>query len=407
MKRWAMAGLALMGLVAGCQPGTQGLKLGVLLPATGDLAPLGQEMIPAVELLVEQVNACGGVNGQPVTVVKEDDQTQPTAGAAAMTKLAEVDRVGGVVGSFASSVSQAALDVAVRNQVPMVSPGSTSPEFTERAKKGEYKGFWYRTAPPDTYQGAALAALALKRGLTRVSTVVINNSYGLGFEREFTQAFTQKGGQIVNRPTRYDPNATTLESEARSAFANRPQAVMAAVYAETGALLFKSAYEQGLLPGVQLLLTDAVQSEQFVASVGRNPQGQFIMAGAIGTVPGADGPGLAALENLWRQRRGTALPPYAAQTWDAAAVIVLAAQAAGSNRGVDIAPKIREVGGPPGQPVTDVCQALELLRQGQPIDYQGASGNVDFDEWGDVIGSYDVWQVTPDGRIRVIDRVKP
>ncbi|MEN9235133.1 MAG: ABC transporter substrate-binding protein [Gloeomargarita sp. GMQP_bins_25] len=402
-----MAGLALMGLVAGCQPGTQGLKLGVLLPATGDLAPLGQEMIPAVELLVEQVNACGGVNGQPVTVVKEDDQTQPTAGAAAMTKLAEVDRVGGVVGSFASSVSQAALDVAVRNQVPMVSPGSTSPEFTERAKKGEYKGFWYRTAPPDTYQGAALAALALKRGLTRVSTVVINNSYGLGFEREFTQAFTQKGGQIVNRPTRYDPNATTLESEARSAFANRPQAVMAAVYAETGALLFKSAYEQGLLPGVQLLLTDAVQSEQFVASVGRNPQGQFIMAGAIGTVPGADGPGLAALENLWRQRRGTALPPYAAQTWDAAAVIVLAAQAAGSNRGVDIAPKIREVGGPPGQPVTDVCQALELLRQGQPIDYQGASGNVDFDEWGDVIGSYDVWQVTPDGRIRVIDRVKP
>ncbi len=407
MKRVAAAVVILAGVSGGCQPASEGLKLGVLLPATGDLSPIGQGMIPAVSLLVEQVNACGGVNGQPVRVFQEDDQTQPTAGAAAMTKLVEVNRVGGVVGSFASSVSQAALDVAVRNQVPMVSPGSTSPEFTQRAKKGEYQGFWFRTAPPDTYQGAALAALAHKRGFNRVSTVVINNSYGLGFEREFTQALSQKGGQIVNRPTRYDPNASTLESEARSAFAGKPQAVMAAVYAETGALLLKSAYEQGLLPGVQILLTDAVQSEEFVASVGKNPQGQSLIAGAIGTVPGADGPALAKLTELWRSKRGAAPGPYMPQTWDAAAVIILAAQAAGSSRGVDIAPKIREVAAPDGEPVSDICEGLALLKAGKKINYQGASGTVDFDEWGDVVGSYDVWQVTPDGKIQVIDRVMP
>jgi neutral amino acid transport system substrate-binding protein len=364
-------------------------------------------MIPAVSLLVEQVNACGGVNGQPVTVFQEDDQTQPTVGAAAMTKLVEVNQVGGVVGSFASSVSQAALDVAVRNQVPMVSPGSTSPEFTQRAQKGEYKGFWFRTAPPDTYQGAALAELARKRGLNRVSTVVINNSYGLGFEQEFSSALKRKGGQIVNRPTRYDPNASTLESEARSAFAGKPQAVMAAVYAETGALLFKSAYEQGLLPGVQLLLTDALQSEEFVASVGKNQQGQSLISGAIGTVPGADGPALTSLTKLWREKQGSAPGPYMPQTWDAAAVILLAAQAAGSNQGVDIAPKIREISGPEGEPISDVCEGLALLKEGKKINYQGASGNVDFDEFGDVVGSYDVWQVTPDGKIQVIDRVMP
>lgn len=407
MKRVITTALLLTWASAGCQPASEGLRLGVLLPATGDLAPVGQGMIPAVQLLVDQVNACGGVNGKPVQVFQEDDQTQPTAGAAAMTKLVEVNRVGGVVGSFASSVSQAALDVAVRNQVPMVSPGSTSPEFTERAKKGEYKGFWFRTAPPDTYQGAALAELARKRGLNRVSTVVINNSYGLGFEREFTKAFRQKGGQIVNRPTRYDPNATTLESEARSAFAGKPQAVMAAVYAETGALLLKSAYEQGLLPGVQVLLTDAVQSEEFVASVGKTPAGTSLIAGAIGTVPGADGPALAALTKLWQEKRGQAPGPFMPHTWDAAAVILLAAQAAGSNRGVDIAPKIREVAAPGGQPVSDVCEGLALLKQGKDINYQGASGNVDFDEFGDVVGSYDVWQVTPEGKIKVIDRVMP
>jgi len=165
MKRMMTTALLLAWVGAGCQPASEGLRLGVLLPATGDLAPIGQGMIPAVQMLVDQVNACGGVNGQPVQVFQEDDQTQPTAGAAAMTKLVEVNRVGGVVGSFASSVSQAALDVAVRNQVPMVSPGSTSPEFTERAKKGEYKGFWFRTAPPGYLPGGGFGAVGAQAGV--------------------------------------------------------------------------------------------------------------------------------------------------------------------------------------------------------------------------------------------------
>jgi neutral amino acid transport system substrate-binding protein len=116
-----------------------GLKLGSLLPSTGDLGPVGQPMVSVVPLLVETVNQCGGVNGKPVELIAADDETDATKGNAAMTKLAEVDKVAGVVGSFASSVSQSAVDVAVRNKVMLVSPGSTSPAFTERAKKGDFK----------------------------------------------------------------------------------------------------------------------------------------------------------------------------------------------------------------------------------------------------------------------------
>jgi len=163
----------------------KGLKIGSLLPATGDLASIGQQMAGAVPLLVETVNACGGVNGAPVTLVSVDDQTDPKAGAAGMSKLATLDKVAGVVGSFASSVSTAALSIATQNKVMLISPGSTSPVFTEKAKKGDYKGFWARTAPPDTYQALALAQLANKKGLKRVSTVVINNDYGVGFEIAF------------------------------------------------------------------------------------------------------------------------------------------------------------------------------------------------------------------------------
>ena len=167
----------------------EGLKLGTLLPTTGDLASIGQDMPVAVKLAVDTINACDGVNENPVTLVNEDSQTDPSAGSTAMTKLAEVDRVAGVVGAFASSVSTAALEVAVRNNVMLVSPGSTSPVFTDRAKNGEFNDYWARTAPPDTYQAQALATLANKRGFKNVSTVVINNDYGSWFRARICSGF--------------------------------------------------------------------------------------------------------------------------------------------------------------------------------------------------------------------------
>ncbi|WP_414529530.1 ABC transporter substrate-binding protein [Nodularia chucula] len=387
----------------------QGLKIGSLLPTTGDLASVGQQMAGSVPLLVETVNACEGVNGRPVTLIEVDDQTDPRAGAAGMTKLATLDKVAGVVGSFASSVSTAAVSVAVPNQVMMVSPGSTSPVFTEKAQQGDFKGFWARTAPPDTYQALALAQLANQRGFQRVSTVVINNDYGVGFERAFVQAFEALGGTVVNKdkPVRYDPKAQTFDTEASAAFAGKPDAVVAVLYAETGSLLLKTAYQRGLTEGVQILLTDGVKSPTFPEQVGRSSNGNYLLAGAVGTVPGSDGEALADFNQLWADKKGGSPGEYAPQAWDAAALLVLAAQAAQENTGSGIASKIREVSNAPGTEVTDVCEGLRLLREGQEINYQGASGNVDIDANGDVVGVYDVWSVETDGTIQVIDKVTP
>ncbi|MBW4518148.1 MAG: ABC transporter substrate-binding protein [Scytolyngbya sp. HA4215-MV1] len=386
-----------------------GLKLGMLLPATGDLASVGQPMLGAAPLLVETVNKCGGVNGKPVTLVSADDQTDPTVGAEAMTKLTEVDKVAGVVGSFASSVSAAAIPIAIRNKVMLVSPGSTSPMFTDRAKTGEFQGYWARTAPPDTYQARALAKLAYEKGLKRVSTIVINNDYGVGFEKEFVAAFKKLGGTVVNeaKPTRYDPKATTFDSEAQAAFGGKPEGVAAVAYAETGALLLKTAFEQGLSKGVQILLTDGSKSDQFATQVGKTSDGKFILEGAIGTIPGADGKALAALTKLWQAKYGKVPAEYAPQAWDAAALLVLAAQAAKANTGDGIKSKLKTVANAPGEEVSDVCQALKLLSEGKDINYQGASGKVDIDDNGDVSGVYDVWRVENDGKLKTISQVSP
>lgn len=386
-----------------------GLKIGSLLPATGDLASLGQPLSETLPLLVEQVNACGGVNGTPVSLISEDDQSSPATGAEAMSKLVEVDKAAGVVGSVGSSISNAAVDVAVRNKVVQISPASTSTLFTERAQKGDLKGYWARTAPPDNFQAAALAKLAQQRGFKRVSTVVINNDYGRSFEKEFVTAFKKLGGTVINEanPTRYDERATTFDSEAAAAFANKPDAVIAVLYPETGSLLLKSAFEQGLTSGVQIMLTDGMKTGDIANQVGQTADSKFILAGAIGTVPGADGKALAALTKLWEAQKKQAPPAYVPQTWDAGALLILAAQAAKANTGEAIASKLREVANGPGTEVDDVCTGLKLLQQGKPINYQGASGNVNIDANGDVVGVYDIWQVKDDGTIATIGKVKP
>ena len=407
--------LALMSLSVGvlltsCQGGNStgnGLKLGVLAPTTGDLSSIGQNWPAAVQLSVDTINECGGVNEAQVSLIAEDDQTDPSAGSSAMTKLAEVDRVAGVVGSFASSVSGAAVDVAVRNKVMMVSPGSTSPVFTERAKNGEFNGYWARTAPPDTYQSEALATLAEKQGFKNVSTVAINNDYGVGFEKQFIDAFKKTGGNIMGNPVRYDPKAATLDSEAKAAFESKPDAVAAVLYAETGSVLLKSAFEQGLADGVTVLLTDGVYSDDFVQQVGKTADGKSIIAGALGTVPGADGKALKQFTALWNEKTGKELTAYVPHNWDAAVLMMLAAEASDANTGEGIKSKILEVANAPGTEVTDACKAMELVRNGEDINFQGASGNVDIDDNGDVVGSYDVWKVADDGTLSIIDKVNP
>ncbi len=386
-----------------------GLKLGGLFPTTGDLSSIGQNMPKAANLAVDTINACGGVNEQPVELIQEDTQTDPNAGSAAMSKLAEVDQVAGVIGAFASSVSGATIDIAVRNEVMQISPGSTSPVFTERATAGDFNGYWARTAPPDTYQAQALAKLASDRGFERVSTVVINNDYGVGFEQEFVKSFKEMGGTVVNEddPVRYDPKATTFDSEASAAFGNDPDAVLGVLYAETGSLLMRAAYQQGLSEGVTELLTDGVYSPEFVDDVGKTPEGQSIISGALGTVPGASGTALDNFTEKWEADVGGEVTAFVPHTWDATVLMMLAAELADENTGTAIKDNLRAVANSPGTEVSDPCEAMELIRNGEEINYQGASGDIQFDENGDTVGSYDVWTVQEEGALEVIDQVTP
>jgi neutral amino acid transport system substrate-binding protein len=384
-----------------------GLKIGSLLSSTGELASIGASLPISVKMAVDTVNTCGGVNGEPVTLISEDDQSDPSAGAAAMTKLSEVDRVAGVVGAFSSSVSTAAADIAAKRKVMIVSPASTSPVFTARAEHGAYQGYWARTAPSDAGQSEALAQLAIKKGFNKVSTIVVNNDYGIGLEQKFIATFKKLGGTVVNEAhlTRYDAKGVSFNSEVKDALKDKPQALVAIIHPESGATLLKNAYEQGLSQGVTIMLPDAAYSPKFPEQVGKLANGKFLIEGAIGTVSATRGKALSDFNKKWLAT-GKPQAAYIQNSWDAAALLMLAAQAAKTNTGEGIQSKIHEVANGPGEEVSDLCEALKMLKAGKKINYQGASGNVDIDPQGDVVGAYDIWQVQPNGSLKVIDKMK-
>ena len=141
--------------------------------------------------------------------------------------------------------------------------------------------------------------------------------------------------------------------------------------------------------------------------MGQTQDGTSIISGALGTVPGANGDALSDFTALWKEQTGKEVTAFVPHSWDAAVLMMLAAEAGDANTGEAIKNNILEVANAPGTEVTDPCEAMELVRNGEEINYQGASGNVDIDENGDVVGSYDVWQVNEDGSLEIIDNVSP
>jgi ABC-type branched-subunit amino acid transport system substrate-binding protein len=404
------------GLTA-CQsppPPPDQLKIGTLLPITGDLSQYGSAMQDTAQLAVDTANACGGVLGRSIALVAADDQTDPVAAAAAMTKLVESDRVTALVGGASSSVASATIDLAVRQKVVMISPSSTSPVFSDRA--ADFQGFWFRTAPPDTFQGKALAKLAKTQGYKTVALLAVNNEYGNGLLSAFVPEFEKLGGTVVNKdkPTRYPPDSSTFDSIVNDAFragrlgsaAGSLDAVLLIAYPETGSLVLKAAYQQGLLGRqTEVLVTDGLKEAKLAELAGRNSRGEYVAAGIIGTAPSSGGPALKEFQAKYEQKFRRSPKIFDPNTWDATVGLILAAEMAKSSQGIALRDAIRQVANPPGEKVTDVCAALKFIRAGQKVNYQGASGAVDFNAQGDVMGSYEVWTVQADGTIGTIGAI--
>lgn len=375
----------------------QGVKIGTLLSITGDLAPYGGPMEKAAILAIEEVNENGGLLGAQVTLINEDSQTSEIAAVDGANKLVKVNKVPAIIGAAGSSISLSFIDITTSNKVVQISPSNTAPDFTTY----DDDDFYFRTCPSDALQGKAMAILATDENYTTASTLVLNNAYGVGFEKVFVEEFESMGGEVLDR-VKYDPQAATFSSEIEQASANNPDVIILISYPETGSLILKAAYEKGVMDETDWLLSEGLKDETLAESVGKDAQGNYIIAGFKGTAPDptVTGPAYNTFNDAYVEKYGTETTTFTANTYDAAAVIALAIEQAGSADGTAIRDNIRSVANPPGVEVTDIGEGLRLIREGTEINYQGASGDVNFDENGDITTAYYAkWRVADDGSV--------
>jgi branched-chain amino acid transport system substrate-binding protein len=363
------------------------LVLGTLMPLTGDLGFLGPGIESGAILAVTQINAAGGVNGQPVVWVQGDSGTAPDVASASLATLIG-EGVAGVMGAAASGISLAIMQTAIDAGVVMVSPSNTSPQFT-KVKNG---GFYARTAPSDLLQGAVLAQVLIEDGVKTLSIISRADSYGRGLAEATAAAFEDADeGRVVNTIVYHDQNATEFSSEVTQVGKNNSDAIVGILFPSTGCGVLQAAFEQGSIE-TPWYFTDGVRGANLSSECGLGNA----LDGYKGTAPGSTaGDALDAFTAAYKAEFGEDPAPYSAQAYDAIMIMALSAAANGVT-GADIASGLVAVSGPNGDDIDCIgVDCVALAAEGVEIDYKGASGDINLDEQGDPTAStYDVWQIT-------------
>ena len=366
------------------------VKIGTILAYTGPLAAYGPPVRNGAELAATLLNAAGGVlDGRPVEAVHKDSGSAPQTAIEAARALVNVDGVGSIVGPMGSGVTLAVAEaVTVPSSVVIVSPSATSPALTVL----EDNDFLFRTTAGDNDQGIVLAELA-RESYGTASALYVNNPYGEGLANIFKERFEAAGGQVLELVP-VEEEQTSYISELRRATEGDPEVLLAITYPASAQVYIREALEGGFID--TFMFVDGTKSQEMFDAL-NNSQ----LDGLLGTAPGTDSMAKDVFTGLYEQRFGQ-LPenPFIAEAFDAFVLLGLAIEQAGSEEGADIKDALRKVANAPGEVVGpgDLERALQLIRDGQDINYEGAAGNQDMNETGDVFGSFEIWTVK-DGQI--------
>jgi len=379
------------------QPGGGPIKIGTLLPLTGELEAFGPDMQAAVELAAEDINNAGGVMGREIQVVQGDSQTDSSQAPQEFNRLV-AQNVTAVVGAASSGVTNSVLEQAVDNDVVLITPASTSPALTNR----DNNQLFFRVPPNDLLQGKVMASLLEEDGVDSASTLYVNNDYGQGLSDQFASEFD---GEIVNEVS-FDSDATQFSSEVTEVSNGNPDAIVAVMYPKNGVPLMQEAFTQGLTSETEFYFSEGVFSGDFVDPLGTTEEGNSIVAGCKGTTPEVlldTGP--ESFQQRFNKSEGHPPGLFAAQSYDAAIAVALGMSYSQSTDPNDFKKGMQKVWNSPGKKTSNVTEALALAQAGQNIDWQGPSGDFDWNDKHDPErGVYGIWQVTEEGDLDVLER---
>ncbi|MFM1995107.1 MAG: hypothetical protein RLZZ610_624 [Actinomycetota bacterium] len=375
----AAAALVLSGCAAtdgGSAGGELSLKIGTALPQTGNLAFLGPPEEAGVALAIKEINEAD----KGIQVEVEWGDSGDTDNKAYETEIPRLLNAGvkAIIGAASSGTSLQFIDQVVGAGVIQFSPANTSAALTTYDDKGLY----FRTAPSDVLQGEVLGNLIAADGHEKIAMIVLNDSYGTGLAQFTTEAFEAAGGEVVAAPT-YNTGDTNFSAQISEVLAASPDAIVLITFEEVKTIIPQLVSQ---FPADKLYFVDgnlANFSEDFEPGT---------LTGAKGTLPGLDIETIPAfLESMnanWVAEGNADLAgvySYGPESYDAVVLLALAALAAGSVEGVDMAAKLQEVSGGSGggTKCTSFAECADIINGGGVADYDGVSGPITFNEFGD------------------------
>jgi branched-chain amino acid transport system substrate-binding protein len=373
-----LAATAASALFAG-MAGAEEIKLGIIYGFTGPIESLTGSMAAASEAAIKEVSDSGlFLDGTTVSGVRADSTCIDAAAAtAAAEKLVTSDGVVGILGGDCSGVTGAILsNVAVPNGIAMISPSATSPALST----AEDNGLFFRTSPSDAREGEIAADIMTDRGIKTAALTYSNSDYGKGLAEAIQKGFEAKGGKITISAAHEDGKADYAAEVASLAAAGGDILIVAGYVDQGGSGILRAAVDTGAFSLFEL--PGGMISDTLTTNV---PEG---LNGSFGQVPGNDSPGLKTLGEM----SGGAFDvssPYTPESYDAAALMLLAMAAAKSTKSADYAPKIMDLANAPGEQIFpgELKKALEIINAGGDIDYQGGSA-VELIGPGESAGNY-------------------
>ncbi len=354
------------------------VNIGIILGFTGPIESLTVDMGAGAELAISEANSAGNFKFGEISSTRGDSTCIDSAAAtAAAERLITADKVNAIVGGDCSGVTTAMLEnVAVANGTVMISPSATSPALSTVADDG----LFFRTAPSDARQGEIVRDILMEQGYKTIAISYTNNDYGKGLADSIEANFKAAGGTVTLNASHEDGKGDYGAEVAALAQAGGDILVVAGYLNDGGKGIIMSALDTGAFDN--FYLPDGMIGDSLPVDIGPD------LDGAIGAVPGTDSPGAATFADM-ASANGFKAGPFAAESYDAAALIMLAMQASGSTDSTVFKDHVMKVANAPGVQIFpgQLAEGLALLGAGFDIDYVGASA-VELVGAGESAGNY-------------------
>ena len=355
------------------------VKIGVALGFTGPAESLAPAMAAGAELAMKEASDSGAFMGGSKIVPVRGDSTCVDAAAATATaeRLVSAEKVSAIIGGLCSGATTAMLkNVAVPKGVMLFSPSATSPALTTIADND----FFFRASPSDARQGQIIADMLMEKGVKKAALTYTNNDYGKGLADSIKTNFEKKGGKLTIYASHEDGKGDYTAEVGALASAGGDILIVVGYLDQGGRGIIRSSLDTGAFN--KFFLPDAMIGESLTTAIGAGLNGSY------GVVPGTDSPGSAQYAKL-AEKAGFKAGPYSPESYDAAALTILAMQAAKSTDSNKVKAKVRDVANAPGVKIFpgELGKALKLIAEGKDVDYVGASA-VELIEPGESAGNY-------------------